>query len=92
MDEQAMSSHAAEAGRGGGAVGGDDAADRGPHLRALRCDAAPERVRPLMGSAWPLLGADMLDDEQVLVDINYLDNPYCAYNAAWSCPLPPREN
>jgi uncharacterized protein (DUF1684 family) len=34
----------------------------------------------------------MIDDDQVLVDFNYLYNPYCAYNEAWSCPLPPREN
>jgi uncharacterized protein (DUF1684 family) len=34
----------------------------------------------------------MLDDGRVLVDFNYLYNPYCAYNDAWSCPLPPREN
>jgi uncharacterized protein (DUF1684 family) len=34
----------------------------------------------------------MLGDRHVLVDFNYLYNPYCAYNDAWSCPLPPREN
>ena len=34
----------------------------------------------------------LIDDERVLVDFNYLYNPYCAYNEAWSCPLPPREN
>ena len=28
----------------------------------------------------------------VTVDFNYCYNPYCAYNAAYSCPLPPREN
>ena len=33
-----------------------------------------------------------LGDDRVLVDFNYLYNPYCAYNEAWSCPLPPREN
>lgn len=33
-----------------------------------------------------------IDDGRVLVDFNYLYNPYCAYNEAWSCPLPPREN
>ncbi len=26
------------------------------------------------------------------VDFNYAYNPYCAYNDAWSCPLPPAEN
>lgn len=34
----------------------------------------------------------LIDDGRVLVDFNYLYNPYCAYNEAWSCPLPPREN
>jgi len=31
-------------------------------------------------------------DGRVLVDFNYVYNPYCCYNAAWSCPLPPTEN
>jgi hypothetical protein len=31
-------------------------------------------------------------DGIVVVDFNYAYNPYCAYNAAWSCPLPPPEN
>jgi len=26
------------------------------------------------------------------VDFNLAYNPYCAYNARWSCPLPPRAN
>ncbi len=26
------------------------------------------------------------------IDLNYAYNPYCAYSAAYSCPLPPREN
>jgi uncharacterized protein (DUF1684 family) len=29
---------------------------------------------------------------QVVVDFNYAYNPYCAYNAEWSCPIPPGEN
>jgi uncharacterized protein (DUF1684 family) len=33
-----------------------------------------------------------LDATSVVVDFNYLYNPYCAYNDVWSCPLPPREN
>jgi uncharacterized protein (DUF1684 family) len=32
------------------------------------------------------------DGEEVLVDFNYAYNPNCAYNADWSCPLPPAEN
>ncbi len=31
------------------------------------------------------------DDEYVL-DFNLAYNPYCAYNDAYVCPLPPREN
>jgi len=38
------------------------------------------------------LEPSMIDDGRVLVDFNYLYNPNCAYNEAWSCPLPPREN
>ena len=33
------------------------------------------------------LGAD-----RYALDFNAAYNPYCAYNEAWSCPLPPREN
>ena len=29
---------------------------------------------------------------KLLVDFNYSYNPYCAYNAQWSCPIPPAEN
>ena len=28
----------------------------------------------------------------LLVDFNHADNPYCAYNESWSCPLTPFEN
>jgi len=27
-----------------------------------------------------------------LIDFNYAYNPYCAYNAHWSCPVTPAEN
>lgn len=27
-----------------------------------------------------------------LIDFNYAYNPYCAYNARWSCPMTPFEN
>lgn len=30
--------------------------------------------------------------ERVMIDFNNAYNPYCAYNAAYSCPVPPREN
>lgn len=30
--------------------------------------------------------------DRYLLDLNTAYNPYCAYNANWSCPLPPREN
>lgn len=29
---------------------------------------------------------------RIHVDFNYAYNPYCAYNANWSCPIPPLEN
>ncbi len=31
-------------------------------------------------------------DGNVEIDFNYAYNPYCAYNALWSCPIPPGEN
>jgi hypothetical protein len=31
-------------------------------------------------------------DGRVVVDFNDAYNPSCAYNPAWSCPLPPAEN
>jgi uncharacterized protein len=33
-----------------------------------------------------------LGDGRLHVDFNFAYNPYCAYNDAWSCPLPPVEN
>ena len=38
------------------------------------------------------LEPELVDDDHVLIDFNYLYNPYCAYNESWSCPVPPREN
>jgi uncharacterized protein (DUF1684 family) len=29
---------------------------------------------------------------KILLDFNYSYNPYCAYSASYSCPLPPAEN
>jgi uncharacterized protein (DUF1684 family) len=31
-------------------------------------------------------------DGRVVIDLNYVYNPYCAYNPEWSCPIPPGEN
>ena len=31
-------------------------------------------------------------DDHVTIDFNYAYNPNCAYDSAWSCPLPPTEN
>ena len=31
-------------------------------------------------------------DGLITVDFNYAYNPYCAYNADWTCPIPPDEN
>jgi hypothetical protein len=33
-----------------------------------------------------------LGNGMFLIDFNYAYNPYCAYNARWSCPLTPFEN
>jgi len=30
--------------------------------------------------------------DDIVIDFNYPYNPNCAYDAAWSCPLPPAEN
>jgi uncharacterized protein (DUF1684 family) len=38
------------------------------------------------------LEPEMAGEDEVQVDFNYLYNPYCAYNEAYSCPLPPLEN
>ncbi|MBK6663441.1 MAG: DUF1684 domain-containing protein [Thermoflexaceae bacterium] len=38
------------------------------------------------------LDVEPLPDGRLHVDFNYAYNPYCAYNDAWSCPIPPREN
>jgi len=34
----------------------------------------------------------VLDNGQLLLDFNYAYHPYCAYNPAYSCPIPPAEN
>lgn len=31
-------------------------------------------------------------DGSLVVDFNLAYNPYCAYNAGWTCPIPPFEN
>jgi len=38
------------------------------------------------------LEPELLSDGQLLVDFNLAYNPYCAYNANWSCPITPAEN
>ena len=38
------------------------------------------------------LEPEPLPDGRYLVDFNLAYNPYCAYNAQWSCPLTPFEN
>ena len=38
------------------------------------------------------LEVDPPTNGRIVVDFNYAYNPYCAYNAEWSCPLPPIEN
>jgi hypothetical protein len=31
-------------------------------------------------------------DNKIVIDFNRAYNPYCAYNPAYSCPVPPAEN
>lgn len=38
------------------------------------------------------LDMDVQHDDRYLVDFNYAYDPYCAYNDAFACPLPPHEN
>ncbi len=38
------------------------------------------------------LDIDPTDDGKVTIDFNLAYNPYCVYNDAYSCPLPPAEN
>ena len=38
------------------------------------------------------LDIDPNEDGTVTIDFNYAYNPFCAYNEAYSCPLPPIEN
>lgn len=38
-------------------------------------------------------GADLGEEEgRLIVDLNFLYNPSCAYDARWTCPLPPPGN
>lgn len=37
-------------------------------------------------------GLEDFGDGRFAIDFNYSYNPYCAYNLAYSCPLPPIEN
>ena len=37
-------------------------------------------------------GLQPISETEVEVDFNFSYNPYCAYNANYSCPLPPAEN
>jgi len=38
------------------------------------------------------LDLEPAEDDQVTIDFNYAYNPFCAYDDAYSCPLPPSEN
>ncbi len=38
------------------------------------------------------LDLPVLEGGRLLLDFNYAYHPYCAYNAAYSCPIPPAEN
>ena len=36
--------------------------------------------------------AALIKDGKIVLDFNLSYNPYCAYSAEYSCPLPPAEN
>ena len=38
------------------------------------------------------LEPELLSDGRLFIDFNLAYNPYCAYNANWSCPITPAEN
>lgn len=38
------------------------------------------------------LETDILPDKTLIIDFNLAYNPYCAYFASYSCPLPPLDN
>ncbi|MES0338722.1 MAG: DUF1684 domain-containing protein [Anaerolineales bacterium] len=38
------------------------------------------------------LEPELLSGGRLIVDFNLAYNPYCAYNANWSCPITPAEN
>ncbi len=38
------------------------------------------------------LEPEQLANGKFLIDFNLAYNPYCAYNDAWNCPIPPAEN
>lgn len=38
------------------------------------------------------LEVDVPTGDTMIIDFNFLYNPYCAYSHRWSCPVPPQEN
>jgi uncharacterized protein (DUF1684 family) len=38
------------------------------------------------------LNVDYEDEKEIYIDFNMAYNPYCAYNDAYRCPIPPAEN
>lgn len=38
------------------------------------------------------LGLNIPEGNEIIIDFNKAYNPYCAYNAKYSCPIPPKEN
>ncbi len=62
--------------------------ERGRHFLPFR-DATAGRETYLVGR---YLDPQERPDGRLVVDFNYSYNPYCAYGAGWSCPIPPAEN
>jgi len=38
------------------------------------------------------LDVEMPEGDRMIINFNKAYNPYCAYNAKYSCPIPPAEN
>lgn len=65
---------------------------RGPSSRALFIPFRDATGRTESYPAGRYVEAEPDGDGRWILDLNRAYNPYCAYNDAWRCPLPPVEN
>ena len=65
---------------------------RGPSSRALFIPFRDATGRTESYPAGRYVEAEPDGDGCWILDLNRAYNPYCAYNDAWRCPLPPVEN